>query len=156
MSDNERMHWRRQQPRGTLRRVAAPRFTRDIGASNIMRTIFALTLACLACSCGHDKPDNTVLSAWLISTTNGIRTEICYTALSNKQMDSLFQLAAKSTGPETHLILYLSPGVDVTNANWLLDSAENHGITNITVELNKTRPPSPNIGVVPIDYETKN
>ena len=78
---------------------------------------------------------------------------MCYTALTQSQMDSIFRLAAQKWS-DANLTLYLSQGVGITESAWLLDLAEKNGITNITVKLNQTRPPSKSTGNLDIVYES--
>ena len=104
-----------------------------------MKPIMVIFLALLACSCGR-KNQNHEITAWLISTTDGVRYEILYTALSDAQFAKILERGA--TEPHTSLALYLSKGIAVSNVIYAIALAEQYGITNITVNLNQTRPPN--------------
>ena len=104
-----------------------------------MKPIMAIFLALLACSCGR-RIETHEITAWLMPAPDGIRYEILYTALSDTQFSKILERGAKE--PDASLALYLSKGIAVSNANYAIALAEQYGITNITVNLNQTRPPN--------------
>ena len=104
-----------------------------------MKPIMVIFLVLLACSCGRENKNHEI-TTWLISTPDGVRYEILYTALSAPQLDKILELGAKE--PDTSLALYISTGIAISNADYAIAIAEKYGITNITVKLNQTRPPN--------------
>ena len=104
-----------------------------------MKPIMVIFLVLLACSCGR-KNQNHEITAWLISTPDGVRYEILYTALSDDQFAKILERGAKV--PDASLALYLSKGIAISNADYAIALAEQYGITNITIKLNQTRPPN--------------
>jgi hypothetical protein len=96
-------------------------------------------LACLACG-GCRRPENRDVTVWLMPTTNGVRTEVSSVAIPPEFLDSILrQIQARYD--DTRLVICLSKGVSASNAMPILTLAEKHGLTNVVVRLNQTRPP---------------
>ena len=83
------------------------------------------------------------LVVWQLPSSNGIRTEFAYNPSTSKErLDVIFKKVTSDWHPVSFTVC-LEHGVCVSNTLWLLEMAEKHGITNITVKLNQTRPPRP-------------
>jgi hypothetical protein len=87
-------------------------------------------------------PKSIDIIAWQVQASNGVSTELLYTSVSTNQMDKILKKAVSGC-PEVSLSINLSSRISISNTIWLQDMAEKHGITNITLRLNQTRPPKP-------------
>jgi len=113
-----------------------------------MKIYWLVLMLCMAASSygtsvDYASPPKSIdIIAWQVQASNGVSTELLYTSVSTNQMDKILKKAVSGC-PEVSLSINLSSRISISNTIWLQDMAEKHGITNITLRLNQTRPPKP-------------
>ena len=108
-----------------------------------MRIGLTVILVCCVCAgccrsrtpqpLGHD------LTVWRSLTNGQLCTHMERLPFTERETDRMLRKASYEWS-DLRLIVCLAPGVSITNAFVILEMAERHGITNVVIRMNQTKP----------------